>query len=124
MFLCNTGARMFVRTKRSGKQNYLQIVENHREEGRVRQRVICTLGRLDVLKLTGQIDGLLSSCARFAEGVAVVEGVRAGSMAAAETIRIGPGLVFGRLWGELGLEEIVREMASSRRYGFSVERGG
>lgn len=113
---------MFVRTKRSGKQNYLQIVENSREGGRVRQRVICTLGRLDVLKRTGQIDGLLSSCARFAEGVAVVEGVRAGSMAAAETIRIGPGLVFGRLWRELGLEEIVREMASGRRYGFSVER--
>ena len=46
---------MFARVKKSGRYEYLQIVHNERVEGRVRQRVIATLGRLDVLKQTGQI---------------------------------------------------------------------
>jgi len=48
---------MFVRSKSSGKHEYLQIVENERIDGQVRQRVIATLGRLDVLQASGQIDG-------------------------------------------------------------------
>ena len=38
---------MFFRQKRSGKYRYLQIVENRWEDGRSKQRVIVTLGRLD-----------------------------------------------------------------------------
>ena len=38
---------MFVRSKKSGTYEYLQIVENQRIDGQVRQRVIATLGRLD-----------------------------------------------------------------------------
>ena len=37
---------MFFRQKRSGKRVYLQIVENRWEQGRSKQRVIATLGRL------------------------------------------------------------------------------
>ena len=64
---------MFVRPKKSGKYEYLQVVENQRVDGKVRQRVIATLGRLDVLRATGKVDALLSSCARFAERVAVID---------------------------------------------------
>ena len=42
------GAAMFVRVKRSGPHEYLQIVQNRREGKRVRQTVVATLGRLDV----------------------------------------------------------------------------
>ncbi len=38
---------MFFRVKPSGPRRYLQIVENRRVEGAVRQTVIATLGRLD-----------------------------------------------------------------------------
>ena len=44
---------MFVRPKKSGKYEYLQVVENQRVDGKVRQRVIATLGRLDVLQCQG-----------------------------------------------------------------------
>ena len=37
---------MFARVKKSGKYQYLQIVENRKEKGKVKQRVIATLGRL------------------------------------------------------------------------------
>ena len=52
---------MFFRTKTSGTRSYLQIVENRWEDGRPRQRVIATLGRLDQLQQTGQLDSLLVS---------------------------------------------------------------
>ena len=41
---------MFARIKKSGSYRYVQVVHNERIEGKVRQRVIATLGRLDVLK--------------------------------------------------------------------------
>ena len=50
---------MFVRSKKSGTYEYLQIVENQRIDGQVRQRVIATLGRLDVLYQFRLINALL-----------------------------------------------------------------
>ena len=41
---------MFARMKKSGKYQYLQIVENQKIEGRVVQRVIATIGRMDKLQ--------------------------------------------------------------------------
>ncbi len=89
---------MFVRAKKSGKYQYLQLVQSQRVDGRVRQQVLATLGRLDVLQATGQIDALVSSCARFAEQTAVLEAHQQGKTRATETIKIGPPLVVGRLW--------------------------
>jgi hypothetical protein len=60
---------MFFRTKTSGTRSYLQIVENRWVDGRPKQRVIATLGRLDQLQLTGQLDALLGSGARLAQSV-------------------------------------------------------
>ncbi len=56
---------MFFRTKKSGSRLYLQVVENRWEGGRTRQRVLATLGRLDQLQHSGQLDALLISGARF-----------------------------------------------------------
>ncbi|GAW93221.1 hypothetical protein, partial, partial [Calderihabitans maritimus] len=41
-------------------REYLQIVENKRIDGKIRQKVLCTLGRLDELK-EGQLDRLIES---------------------------------------------------------------
>ena len=113
---------MFVRSKKSGTYEYLQIVENQRIDGQVRQRVIATLGRLDVLQATGQIDGLLSSCARFAQKVSVLDAHKRGQLPPAETIKIGPPKVFGRLWQQFGIKKIVKELLGDRKYEFDVER--
>jgi len=113
---------MFVRVKKSGKYQYLQIVENQRLDGRVRQRVIATLGRLDVLQKSGQVDGLVSSCARFSQKTAVIEAHRQGRTQTIRTVRIGPPMVFERLWHELGVPHILRRLLKGRRYEFDVER--
>jgi hypothetical protein len=113
---------MFVRMKKSGTYQYLQIVHNERVNGRVKQHVIATLGRLDVLQKTGQLDALLASCARFAEHTAVLTAHRQGRIPPAETIRIGPVLVFERLWQQLGLAEILKRLLQGRKFEFDVER--
>ena len=59
---------MFVRLKKfSGKRTtrqYLQVVESYREEGKMRQRVICTLGRVERLQ-DGGLDALIQGLAKF-----------------------------------------------------------
>lgn len=113
---------MFVRAKKSGDYQYLQVVRNERVDGKVRQEVVATLGRLDVLQETGQIDALIASCGRFAEHVAVLDAQRQGRTEAVGTIKIGPGLVFERLWKDLGLPEILKKLLEDRRFEFPVER--
>ena len=41
---------MFVRIKKSGKYQYLQVVENRRSFGVIQQRIIGNMGRLDEYK--------------------------------------------------------------------------
>ena len=88
---------MFFRQKPSGPYRYLQIVENHREGGKVRQRTLTTVGRLDVLQASGQMDALMRSGLRFCEKLAVVDAAEKNPGAGVATFRIGPDLVFGRL---------------------------
>ena len=113
---------MFVRAPKSGAYEYLQLVRNERVEGRVRQQVIATLGRLDRLQATGQIDALLASCARFAEQTAVLNALGHGQTEVAETIKVGPPLVFERLWRDLGLGELLEGFLAERQFQFPVER--
>lgn len=113
---------MFMREKPSGKYRYLQVVHNRRVKGKVKQEVIATLGRVDVLRKTGQIDGLLASGSRFANRVAVLDAHRRGKMAGAESRRIGASVVFERLWKESGAPKAMKELLRERKYGFDVER--
>lgn len=56
---------MYFRKKVSGGRIYLQIAESRRVGGQVRQRVITTLGRLDELEASGQMERLVRSGARL-----------------------------------------------------------
>lgn len=60
---------MYPRVKRvrRGDQvhEYVQLVEGHRVDGKVRQRVVATLGRLDELKTSGQLDRWAGAFARL-----------------------------------------------------------
>lgn len=47
---------MFARVKKSGRHQYLQIVENRKIKGKVVQRVIVTLGRMDHLQEKDRIE--------------------------------------------------------------------
>jgi transposase len=113
---------MFFRQKKSGDRVYLQIVENRWEQGRSKQRVIATLGRLDRLSESGQLDALLQSGAKFSESVMVLAAHREGEAPAISTRRIGPALVFARLWEELQIPQVIRRLLAGRRFTLPVER--
>ncbi len=113
---------MFFRIKQSGPRQYLQIVENSRHDGRVRQRVLTTLGRLDELQQSGHLDSLLASGARFAEHVLLLSAHRSGQAPVITTQRIGPALIFERLWQETGCRQILERLLEHRHFDFAVER--
>ena len=71
---------MFFRQKRSWKHIYLQIVENRWEDGRSKQRVIATLGRLDELRAQGRLDGLLRSGAKFSQAALLLTAQQKGEL--------------------------------------------
>ena len=114
---------MFFRKKTSGGRAYLQIVENRREDGAVRQQVIATLGRLEDLRQSGQLERLLRSGARFADKAIVVVGAVAdGEATTSPARRIGAALAFERLWEETGCRAVVASLAGSRQHDFPLER--
>ena len=113
---------MYFRVKRTGSYSYLQIVESFREQGRVHQRVLTTLGRLDTLQAAGQLDALMHSGLRFCEQIAVIDAHAAGQTEPVHVQRVGPDLVFARLWENLNLKAILNRALDSRRFEFDVER--
>jgi hypothetical protein len=93
-------AAMFARVKKSGNNQYLQIVENRREKGKVVQRVIVTLGRLDQMTEKGEVEALVRSLSRFSERTLLILSEQSRVSAAAQ--KIGPALIFERLWKDWG----------------------
>lgn len=111
---------MFARVKKSGRYEYLQIVENRKEKGRTKQRVVATIGRLDKLRAKDGIEPLVRSLARFSDKTLLVLSGKIDVEANAK--RIGPVIVFERLWRELGLPEIFKKLLAERKFEFDVER--
>jgi hypothetical protein len=113
---------MYFRKKSSAGRTYLQIVESRRQGKAVRQQVIATLGRLDELEASGQLERLLRSGARFAAKALVLEAVRDDKTTSVSVERIGPPLVFERLWEETGCRAVLNELAGERGHRFALER--
>jgi transposase len=111
---------MFARVKKSGKYQYLQIVENNKEKGKVRQRVIATVGRLDQLQSKDRVETLIRSLSRFSEQTLLI--LSGKSEVAAEAKKIGPALIFERLWKETGIQSAVARVLDGRKFEFDVER--
>ena len=113
---------MFFRVKPAGTYRYLQIAHSVRQGQKVRQQVIATLGRLDLLQQSGQLERLMRSGVRHCESFALLDAQAAGQMEPVSVRRLGPDLVFGRLWQESGLPEVLRSLLKGRRYDFELER--
>ena len=113
---------MYFRKKTSGGRAYLQIVESRREGASVRQQVIATLGRVEDLKESGQLERLLRSGARFSEKAIVLDALDRGEAATVSTRRIGPALAFERVWEETGCRGVIERLARARSHEFPLER--
>src|SRR5580700_2783355 len=84
---------MFARDKRIGPYTYVYLVENVREEGRTKQRIIANLGRKEVVVARGDLDRLARSVVRLAQRSMVLSLVEGEAPPNARCQRIGPALL-------------------------------
>ena len=113
---------MFVREKRIGRYTYVYLVETVREDGRTRQRIIRNLGRKEDVERRGDLDRLARSAARLAQRSMILSLIDEGSAPALTCKRIGPALLFERLWRDTRCREVVEELLADRGFEFPVER--
>ena len=57
----------FPRKKDKTFRQYLQIVETYREGGKVKQRILLSLGRVDELRASGELDRMAEALVRLTE---------------------------------------------------------
>lgn len=123
---------MFPREKtvRAGNKTYryLQIVENKREDGRVRQRVLCSLGNKETLD-PAAIDRLVVGLARYGTLLAVPRPTSAAEgsdhdpgVGSRDDRHYGDLYVLDRVWRDLGLQQLFRSAAGDRRFHHDLER--
>jgi hypothetical protein len=113
---------MFVREKRIGPYTYVYLVETAPEQGKVRQRIIANLGRKEDVAAHGDLDRLARSAARQAQRSMVLSLADADGVPQLGCRRIGPPLIFERLWRETGCAAVLHELLAARGFGFPVER--
>src|SRR5665811_706932 len=115
-------ADLFVRTQTNGSRTYLLIVDNKWVGGKVKQHVLLRLGRLDELLSSGRLDSLIQSLGRFSEKLAVLGAQARGDSITTHSARIGPALIFQRLWQACSINVVLTALLKDRRFEFSVER--
>jgi len=113
---------LFLRSQTVDGRTYLMLVENQRVEGRVKQKVVARLGRLDELLASGQLDRMLATLGQYSEKYAVLGEHAKGTAIKVRARTVGPALVFERMWKDLGIDQVLEAMAGDRRFGFELER--
>lgn len=113
---------MFVRTQTNGSRTYLIVVDNQWVDGSAKQRVLHRLGRLDKLLASGDLDALLLSLGRFSEKLSVLGAHVRGESLVTRTVKIGPALIFQRLWQMCAVDKVLTSFLRNRHFEFSVER--
>ena len=101
---------MFIRVKTNGPHEYLQVVTSERIDGKVRQQVIGTLGRRDVLEKSGVLGGLAASLNKFLRRAVVLAEHRGGTAEVLGSRSLGPALVFEKLWQQVQMPAVLSEL--------------
>jgi hypothetical protein len=83
---------------------------------------IKALGRRDEVEASGLLDSLIASAARHSRRSIVQSRFYRGNLPALKRLGIGPELVFGRLWQDVGCRDVLRGLLADRQFGFDVER--
>jgi len=106
---------MFLRTVKAAggkgvQHEYVRLVESYYENGKSKQRVVCSLGRKDVL--AAHLDSLV----RLLKGEPrATQDTAVGDVEAMGAWDFGPMLVARALWRELGLEAILDSLGGRSR---------
>ena len=101
---------MFIKVTQSGSRRYAQLVESFRnDEGKPRQRTVCTLGRLEP---GGEVDILIAALQR-ARGItpstSVLDGLRF-----TDSRHAGDIWALSELWRSLGFNDLTTAWRHSK----------
>jgi transposase len=75
---------------------------------------------MDQLREKDRVETLIRSLSRYSEKVLLILSGKSDVRAACK--KIGPALVFERLWEELGIRKVINDLLSNRKFEFDVER--
>ncbi len=111
---------MFVKLTKSGPRRYLQLAESYRDEnGRVKQRTIASLGRLE--KIDANFDSLIRGLERATGRKSAADNQSPSDADGKPDIRFEPARALGdvwaltQLWNELGFDRLAKVFRSSKR---------
>ena len=108
---------MYAKITSSGGRRYLQLVEGFRtEDGKVRQRTIATIGRIDELQ-DGSLDALINGLNR-AVGRADVQ---TGAVEADSALSYGDVFALHEIWKDLGFDRALQRSLRSGKRKIDVE---
>lgn len=112
---------MFLRVTsyiRNGKQyRYLRLVESYRDKGKIKQRIIATIGNLDTLgreKIDSLIDGLCKFSKRKILSIK--------DLVSKKTLHYGSVLVIKKIWDKLKLDQIISSSLRGKNFEFEIEK--
>jgi hypothetical protein len=113
---------MFVREKRIGPYTYIYLVETVRQGGHVKQRIIRNLGRKEEVERRADLDRLVLSATRLAQRSMVLSLLEQGTLPDLACHRIGPPLIFERLWRDTQCSAVLTELLAERDFAVPLER--
>lgn len=89
---------------------YLQIARSYREGGKVKREILFSLGRLDVLQSTGQIDALVKSLSRFAMRQQLIDLSK--DISVSQVYHLGAAHVVNKMLERLKLKRMLERLAA------------
>ncbi|MDO8584043.1 MAG: IS1634 family transposase [bacterium] len=102
---------MYLRLSRNAKGvAYLQIARSYREGGKVKREILLSLGRLDVLQATGQIDSMVKALSRFATHQHLIDLSK--DISVSQVYHLGAGHVVSKMLERLGLKRMLERLAA------------
>ena len=100
--------RLTCRNKDGSSRSYLHLLRSRRVNGKTRQELVCSLGRLDIMVADGNLDRLIEGLSRYSER----QWVQMQALEGGWQKVYGPVLVFRKLWEQLGLDKLLTDLQS------------
>jgi hypothetical protein len=88
----------------------LEIARSYREAGKVKREILLSLGRLDVLQATGQIDAMVKALSRFAVKQQIIDLSR--DISVSQVYHLGAAHVVSKMMERLGLKRMLERLAA------------
>lgn len=92
---------MYIKCTHARGQRYYHLVESYRQNGKVKQRVLLSLGRVE----NNKISHLQQVLSKYGDSLAAIHA--AGSLDVKTTYILGPLLILSRLMEELGIAKAI-----------------